>query len=144
MTDEGRPSTDGAPGGPGDSRSPVGSVAEEAARLVELLAASGTWGQGARATQGEPRPRPEGDGTKESAGRTEGHSCTCGGATPQACRLCPVCQVIAFVGSISPETIERAADLVGLAATALHDLASAQRSRQAAGSGAPPAQDPTP
>jgi hypothetical protein len=43
-----------------------------------------------------------------------------------------VCQVISFVSSISPETIDRAADLVGFAATALRDLATAQRERQEA------------
>jgi hypothetical protein len=45
--------------------------------------------------------------------------------------------VIGFVSSISPETIERAADLVGFAATALRDLATAQRERQQASQPAP-------
>ena len=103
---------------------PVGTVAEEAARLVEMLASgAGPW-------PGAGRPGASGAGEDE-------HECTCGGRTPQACRLCPVCQLVSFVGAISPETIDRAADLVGFAATALRDLATYQRSRQADAGPAP-------
>ena len=42
---------------------------------------------------------------------------------PAACRLCPVCQLISFVQRVSPETLERVADVVELAATGLRDLA---------------------
>jgi hypothetical protein len=52
--------------------------------------------------------------------------------------------MISFVGSISPETIERAADLVGFAATALRDLATVQRSRQAGAETPASAEDETP
>lgn len=38
-----------------------------------------------------------------------------------------MCQVIAFVQKINPDTIERIADFATFAATALRDLASAQR-----------------
>jgi hypothetical protein len=125
----------------------VGTVAEEAARLVEMLAgASGPWtglnGDSAGQATGRTTGAGSGDASGEGAGQTRpdgdtgraesGHTCTCGGTTPQACRLCPVCQVISFVSSISPETIERAADLVDLAATALRDLATVQRGRQGA------------
>lgn len=48
-----------------------------------------------------------------------------------ACRVCPVCQVISLVSQISPETIDRAADFIDVAATALRDLAIAQRDRAA-------------
>jgi hypothetical protein len=128
-------------------------VAEEAARLVEMLgAAGGPWSGmgGARSTHGTHGPgdaggsshSPSGEGG--SAERGPGQACTCGGTTPQACRLCPVCQLISFVGSISPETIERAADLVGFAATALRDLATAQRSRQTGAESPEPDGDQTP
>jgi hypothetical protein len=40
------------------------------------------------------------------------------------------------VSSISPDTIDRAADIVGLAATALRDLATTQRARHASADGA--------
>jgi hypothetical protein len=55
--------------------------------------------------------------------------CTCGGREPAACRVCPVCQIISFVQQVNPDTIERVADFVGFAATALRDLATAQRDR---------------
>ncbi|TQM63003.1 hypothetical protein [Humibacillus xanthopallidus] len=55
--------------------------------------------------------------------------CTCGGREPAACRVCPVCQIISFVQQVNPDTIERVADFVGFAATALRDLATAQRER---------------
>jgi hypothetical protein len=48
--------------------------------------------------------------------------------------VCPVCQVIAFVQQVNPETIDKVADFVGFAATALRDLATAQRQRQSDGS----------
>ncbi len=56
--------------------------------------------------------------------------CTCGGTTPAACRVCPVCQLIAFVQQVNPDTIDRVADFVGFAATALRDLATSQRERR--------------
>ena len=58
--------------------------------------------------------------------------CTCGGQQPASCRVCPVCQLIAFVQQVSPDTIDRVADFVGFAATALRDLATAQRERTTA------------
>jgi hypothetical protein len=45
--------------------------------------------------------------------------------------VCPVCQVIALVQQVSPDTIERVADFVGFAAGALRELAAAQREQQA-------------
>jgi hypothetical protein len=45
--------------------------------------------------------------------------------------VCPVCQLIAFVQQVNPDTIEKVADFVGFAATALRDLATAQRERRA-------------
>lgn len=134
---------------------PVGSVAEETARLIEMLAAGGAWGAAVRGSgsgaagrsgghQGA-RGTPDGDGPDagEGAPRTQHagaaqHTCTCGGSTPLACRLCPVCQLISFLSSISPDTIDRAADMVGLAATALRDLAATQRARHATADDAGP------
>lgn len=154
--DSDRPDGDGHPeplGDPTDlSAPPIGTVAEEAAKLVEMLAtAGGPWMSAASAARAASPGFPPGSerrgsngsdgaddpGSGSSSGRTGPsgsgtHTCTCGGTTPQACRLCPVCQVISFVSAISPETIDRAADLVGFAATALRDLATAQRERQEA------------
>ena len=116
-----------------------GSVAEEAALLVDLLSQRG-WGAPSRMPQsssdenaepsdrGSSRPSDRADGSDGAhASRSE---CTCGGSTPAACRVCPVCQLIAFVQQVNPDTIDRVADFVGFAATALRDLATAQRERR--------------
>ena len=79
--------------------------------------------------------RPDGIPLGEGRQRPE---CTCGGREPAACRMCPVCQLISFVQQVNPDTIERVADFVGFAATALRDLAAAQRERSA------PPEAPTP
>ncbi len=164
LNDSDRPDGDGRSAGPaGTPTSPVGTVAEEAAKLVEMLAAAGgPWmgtggpddARGARGAAGATASsdaagssghEPTGDRRHQPASggpETSGaHTCTCGGTPPQSCRLCPVCQVISFVSSISPETIDRAADLVGFAAVALRDLATAQRERQGAERPTPPPED---
>lgn len=120
------PSDSGA-AGHGAGAPPPASVAEEAAKLVELLSGRGWPGSSGV----PPRSAAAGDAGKAEPG--ESRECTCGGTTPAACRVCPVCQVIAFVQQVNPETIERVADFVGFAATALRDLATAQRERQAPG-----------
>jgi hypothetical protein len=52
------------------------------------------------------------------------------------CGLCPVCQGIALLRSVRPETVDRLADLAGVLAGTLRDLADHRRA--AAGStGAP-------
>jgi len=129
---------------------PPGSVAAEAALLVDLLSRR-TWSGGSRMPSGDSRGEraggaahghehatgpssPTGDQTDpEAARRGDGSAgeCTCGGTTPAACRACPVCQLIAFVQQVNPDTIEKVADFVGFAATALRDLATAQRERHA-------------
>jgi hypothetical protein len=119
-----------------DDRRPPGSVAEEAALLLDLLA---------RRDGSAPRPSADsaaGAGASEGSDHVHGHDgatpaggsrgeCTCGGSVPAACRVCPVCQLIAFVQQVDPATIEKVADVVGFAATALRDLATAQRERRA-------------
>lgn len=103
---------------PGDHERATASVADEAALLADLLASRG-WG-------GAPTGHAPSSPGDESGPATE---CTCGGTTPAACRLCPVCQLIAFVQQVSPDTLERVAEVVDLAATALRDLAQSQRDR---------------
>ncbi|KRF39678.1 hypothetical protein ASH01_20310 [Terrabacter sp. Soil811] len=129
---------------------PPGSVAAEAALLVDLLSRR-TWSGSSRMPSGDSRGEraggaahghdhaagpasPAGDPTgPDAARRPDGSAgeCTCGGTTPAACRVCPVCQLIAFVQQVNPDTIEKVADFVGFAATALRDLATAQRERRA-------------
>ncbi|MDV3221586.1 hypothetical protein [Intrasporangium sp.] len=109
------------------SGAPPGSVAHEAALLVDLLSSRGWGGQAGQAGE-----RSEPAGPDPTSGRDE---CTCGGTTPAACRLCPVCQLIALVQKVSPEALEQVAEVIDLAATALRDLAQAQRDRKAGGAG---------
>ncbi|WP_347350036.1 hypothetical protein [Intrasporangium sp.] len=120
----------------------VGTVAEEAARLVDLLSeltglGPAAAGRGPAATSGDragsPLGRPD-DDTGDTGG-----GCTCGGRRPAACTVCPVCQVIAFVQRLNPDTVDRLAEVVDLAATGLRDLAAAQRSRREREQGAQPA-----
>jgi hypothetical protein len=110
----------------------VGTVAEETARLVELLSGyAATAGSRARSADGSAGPgaRPDDSFAGSAGGSTDGAAeCTCGG--PAACRICPVCQLIAFVQRIDPEAIDRLAEVVELAATGLRDLATAQRGRR--------------
>lgn len=114
-------------------------MAEEAARLVELLsgtaaaaAAAGARWQSAGGHTGREDSADSGTGPADdpagSADPSAGTGCTCGG--PAACRLCPLCQLIAFIQRVDPEAIDRLAEVVELAATGLRDLATAQRGRQ--------------
>ncbi|GAA2491562.1 hypothetical protein [Terrabacter carboxydivorans] len=129
-----------------EAASPPGSVAEEAALLVDLLSRrswAGSSGMPPAASHKEDgsaaplghdsRHESEHDGSRSSQQRsgTSTGECTCGGSTPAACRVCPVCQLVAFVQQVNPDTIEKVADFVGFAATALRDLAATQRERRA-------------
>ncbi|HET7397441.1 MAG TPA: hypothetical protein VFJ94_02870 [Intrasporangium sp.] len=129
-------------------------MAQEAAWLVDLLAARAGRGAAPPGSQhgeadGETDGEADGGAARETQPPSSGSQgdaaggrpgCGCGtaraadpgagGERVDACTLCPVCQLIDFVGRVSPETIERVADVVALAATALHDLASAQRVRR--------------
>ncbi|GAB3049068.1 hypothetical protein GCM10027053_04510 [Intrasporangium mesophilum] len=127
-----------------------GTVQQEAALLVDLLSQRG-WAPPAGMPSGragesagdgaQPGHDARGAGASSGSGQRQEngsqrsgpdgqHECTCGGRTPAACAVCPVCQLIAFVQQVNPETIDKVADFVGFAATALRDLATAQRERQ--------------
>jgi hypothetical protein len=145
--DTGHHGHDGHQGHDGPGEVPIGTVAHEAALLVDLLSTRG-WGAdepqrtGAREdATGAGHPGAGGASDPDGGARTprEGgaHECTCGGTTPAACRICPVCQLISFVQQVSPDAIERLADVVGLAATALRDLATTQREQRARPGGGP-------
>ncbi|HYN67594.1 MAG TPA: hypothetical protein VES93_11955 [Ornithinibacter sp.] len=111
----------------------VGSVADEATRLLESLrrtaeAAAQSVGEEAAAAgapdAGDAAPGP--DPAPDAA------------AHDPFCTWCPLCRGAAVVRSLSPQTLTRLADLAGLAATVLADLAS---TRSAAD---PPAPDGNP
>lgn len=62
--------------------------------------------------------------------RSEQTCSACGGesgGTPVACKLCPLCQGIALLRSIRPETVDRLADLASAMAESLRDMATQSR-----------------
>ena len=130
-----------------DERPAVGSVAQEAARLLDAL---GGWasttqaGYAAAATGGRTAPTPGGHGHDNDHGHDhdrhqdpdsaagQGHRCASCGAengVGQAvtCQLCPVCQGIGLLRSVRPETVDRLADLAGALAATLRDIAGQRR-----------------
>ena len=135
----------------------VGSVADEAARLLESLRRS--TGDAAPATPAPPGSGPEAPATDGRGGRPTGDSvATAASAADSAagptqgpegdvpahepfCAWCPLCRSAAVVRTLSPETLARLADLAGLAATVLADLASTRAA--ATTEGAPGPVDPT-
>ena len=132
----------------------MGSVAEEAARLLDALggwAASSGYAAGASSRGGteDSGHRPHGDsrgGTRGSTGSTsggDGHCEHCGAeaGTGRAvvCRLCPVCQGIGLLRSVRPETVDRLADLAGALADTLRDLADHRRASSPTSAGEAPA-----
>lgn len=104
-----------------------GADATDATGTAEAADAPDTAARPGGIPLGDRRQRPE---------------CTCGGREPAACRICPVCQLISFVQQVNPDTIERVADFVGFAATALRDLAAAQRERSERPKAPTPASSP--
>ena len=102
----------------------VGSVADEATRLLEALRRAA---EDAAAPQDMDGDAAETSGTPAVGGQTsqrpaDGHDPTC--------TWCPICRSAAVLRSLSPETLVRLADLAGVAASLLTDLA-----RSRAGSG---------
>ena len=123
----------------------VGSVADEAARLLESLRRSTGDAAAASAHRGAGSGAPAADGpgcpTADSAG---GPALDHDGDEPAhepLCAWCPLCRSAAMVRTLSPETLGRLADLAGLAATVLADVASTRAA--ATTEGAPGTVDPT-
>jgi len=113
----------------------VGSVADEATRLLESLrrsaaeaAAQGT-GPG---TEGSPASVADAD---LAAPRRPDDVEPDAGPHDPACQWCPLCRGPAVVRSLSPQTLTRLADLAGLAATVLTDLASTRGSADGSATG---------
>ena len=109
----------------------VGSVAEEATRLLEALGRSQP-----RPSQGTtPDDTTSGDGSGQSG--DEHVHVAMGDA--ETCSWCPVCRSVSVLRGVSPETLGRLADLATTAATVLADLAT----RHTESSGAGAAERPT-
>jgi len=121
---------------------PVGSVAEEAARLLDaLLSGEGMGdvppqraaapGEPSPAAPGEPSPGAPGEvptAAGASGTASPGQDSSCGhrsGAEDQpVCHLCPVCQLIRTVRAVNPETVDRLADLAAAVSQTLRDVAA--------------------
>jgi hypothetical protein len=131
------------------SKEPVGSVAEEAAKLFAVLQQAAADARGADHSAGraaDDRPRREhdvpehdvpaddvpADGVRadDGAGEHEHGTARCGG--PE-CQWCPICQLISRVRNTSPETVEHlataAAGVLGSVRSLLE--AAAESARQA-------------
>ena len=107
-------------------REPVGSVAEETARLVEAL---GGWAEGLRAQHDDAAPRDSEPSARADTGAQQNARCEHCGTSSRAgealaCRLCPVCQGIALLRTVRPETVERLADVAAALSGALRDIAA--------------------
>lgn len=150
----------------------VGTVAEEAAKLVEALGGlaqsvasqsghgstpspDGFTAEGYADEPGSPASAGSQPGSSSSAGSQPGgrHTESPGGAAsaaPQvgsrcehcgaangtgqavACQLCPVCQGIALLRAVRPETVDRLADLAGALSSALREVAADRRGSRGA------------
>ena len=137
-----------------DERPAVGTVAEEAARLLD---AQGGWATSAQsgyaARPAHAATAPGADGSDDQTGTASaGHDsstprCTSCGAengVGQAvtCQLCPVCQGIGLLRSVRPETVDRLADLAGALAATLRDIAGQHRADSGASGAAAPRRSP--
>jgi hypothetical protein len=137
----------------------IGTVAEEAARLIEDVATmarssfrpsadpsryAGRPAQEPASPDAPPDPRPADDPAAAGAPAatpSAGACSSCGGerdGTPVSCRLCPLCQGIALLRSVRPETVDRLADLASAVAESLRDLAARSRASAPASASAPP------
>lgn len=134
----------------------IGTVAEEAARLIEDVVTmarssfsrsedpspyAGRPAQETASPDPPPASRPDPPPASRpvddpaaagapSGTRSAGACSSCGGecdGLPVACRLCPLCQGIALLRSLRPETVDRLADLASAAAESLRDLAARSR-----------------
>ena len=129
-----------------DERPAVGTVAEEAARLLDALggwAASAQSGYAARPAHAAAAPGDDdtaeqdhhADDRRSTGSRCESCGAENGVGQAVTCQLCPVCQGIGLLRSVRPETVDRLADLAGALAATLKDIAGQRRA--AAGATAP-------
>jgi len=145
--------------------SSIGTVAEEAARLISAVATmarssadttidrspyAGEPAQDPASPDMEHASRPDDTVRPDNApperasssgapsgapsggpGPSAAPTCSaCGGitdGTPVACKLCPLCQGIALLRSVRPETVDRLADLASAVASTLRDMATQSR-----------------
>ena len=128
--------------------SSYGSVADEAARLIglfsgvpdpearaagERIAARGldlSGGHRGRHDEGSPEDDAAVDATHvcPECGHDSSTSANAGSESmPSSCRSCPICMLITVARSVSPDTIERLADVVDLISDGLRGFAESRR-----------------
>jgi len=134
--------------------SPIGTVAQEAARLIEDMAtmARSSYSRddafgpddGERAQEpvwpeaphaAGPAERDQEGGPESTDAPPEGTCSMCGAehhdipgdATPSTCRICPLCRGIALLRSVRPETVDLLADFAMSVAGSLRDVAAWSR-----------------
>jgi hypothetical protein len=132
-----------------ESPSAIGTVAQEAARLIEDMATMAHSGySGRRETRSEEdyagwetEAGDSGAESEDSAGRDEPSTAACsvcgaepvqdsGRETPSACRLCPLCRGIDLLRSVRPETVDMLADLAMSVAASLREVAMRSRTSE--------------
>ena len=158
-------------------RAAASTVADEAARLIEALGAWATHASPTAGTTTAPRPGDDGQegaahgpgpaapphddpgtpyddpGTTGRGEDPDGSSrCEhCGAGTGVgrsiSCQVCPICQGIALLRAVRPETVDRLADLAGALAATLRDVAASGRTtggdhRRRPGNTAPTGHEP--
>lgn len=135
----------------------VGTVADEAAKLLESLRRAASEAARAAADEGAEESARTADAQTGATGESEQHpddatgsqarggprsggaareadpSTGAGGhadharmGEAQSCAYCPLCRAVSVVRSVSPETLERVADLALVAATVLTDVAASR------------------
>ena len=114
----------------------VGSVAEEAARLLGIFAT------------GMPEATLRAAGSRVAGEPLTAHVCPECGHDPHAaspadsvCRVCPICRVLTVVKAISPETLEKIADVVDLVSDGLRGFAASRRGQAPTAPTAPDSPD---
>ena len=103
-----------------DERPPVGSVAEETARLLDALLAGTGEERETTETAAEPSPEP-----CPTCGHVAGATQT-NESSAEVCHLCPVCQLLRVVRTVRPETLDRLADLAAAVTDTLRDVAASR------------------
>ena len=91
----------------GSGESVLGTVAQEAARLLDALAARSA-----------------------DAPACEHCASAQAGAQEPVCHLCPVCRLLTLVRAVRPETVDRLADLASAVTDSLRELAAVRRADQ--------------
>ena len=121
----------------------TGSVADEAMKLMESL---GMWA----ATAGHSADAPPQESMRDdwpgqpdagASGAPSGSGCDCGPTahSPAVCKVCPVCRAGAFLEGLSPEVMERFADIIAMVAGSLQAVAQQRRAQADAATSAPDA-----